>query len=387
MNIPVTSLAIALFRYQCFRVAPAAIALHMLLAGAGCQKIVDFQATAYQPRLTFYGALLADSLPVVMVGRTQTYYGWIEGNVQPPYIENADVRLVQGLGSEKLVLGPLRTAPFDIWDGQVSGLQDNPRFYRIEGRDTRFRFYEGSTPVSPGTWYDFTADAGEDKLARTCYVPKTAEVSSIEVVVTDSSYRQEAMSQYEAPYNVVLRRFYLRVRSQVEDTVADLWHKHSVTYRTLLQEYYVEREEGYLEWVQDTITASLAVRTAFERVSGPGLREKLVGLGNIQYRTYEFSNGGERLDTLVNLPMSRQDARQVALGRPVEVTFQVATIMSHQYGEVLSLRASLSRQGSVSTDPLNPTEPVTLAGGEGDGLGFVGGFSLSKPVEVKVVFE
>ncbi len=358
----------------------------MMLSSA-CEKIVDFQASAYQPKLTLYGALFADSLPQIMVGRTQTYYGWVEGNAEPPFLEGADVRLSGTAGSESLVLGAYRPVPFDIWEGLFPGLGRNPNFHMVEAPDARFRYYEGATRLKAGTWYDFSVEAGEDNALRECYIPFPPTDVSAEVLVKDTAYRQEARSQYDRPVNIVSRQFYLLVRYQVRDSVAEIMHRPFVKYRQVIEEYLIRRDENVYERIEDTLSVDFARYSWFLPVSEPGVQEAIVGLGSYEIRSYDQLNGGIDLDSVPNLPMSRGDGLEVMRGGSKTIQFQVQGMLSHNRAEAEELRSSLFRQNYVSTDPLSFTEPTILAADGANGLGFVGGFSVSTPIVVEVTFE
>ena len=366
------------------------ILLLWLAAGLfSCEKVVDFQSTAYQPKLVLYGALFADSIPEVMVGTTKTYYGWEEGITGNAYVEGATVALQADQARYPMSLGNFTSDYFDIWRAEPSGYERGvPSRYRVRAEaDSTFRYYEGTSALKGGEWYDFSASYEALQAERRVYIPRKPTGLSWSLRVRDTSYRQEEDPfRYNIPFEAQVRTFELVIQYTVADE-QPLWHKPLITYRGPVDGYYlVDPSTGFLEWVDDSIQGKFLVNTPFGQTTGPGEYEMVVELGYYEYRHYDEQNGFSRVDTVVGLPMGREQGLQIARGDSIVQDFELSGLLSYNQDETFRVFGSLAVQSYSNSDPFSFYEPAIVDLGEGKGVGMIGGFSASESLPVRVKF-
>ncbi|MEM9987706.1 MAG: hypothetical protein AAF804_21665, partial [Bacteroidota bacterium] len=192
---------------------------------ASCEKVVDFQASAYQPKLVVYGALFADSTPGIMVGETRTYYGWEEYIKSQLYVERAEVSLSNGREEESLQLGRYANDLFNIWRGNPGGY----RMYQFEefnsGPDSALRLYEGGSRLAGGRWYDFKASYRDLSTEKRIYLPLKGRNVEVEFRARDTSYVREIFGGGSAQEEVKETLFELVISYDLNDPESHIWHK------------------------------------------------------------------------------------------------------------------------------------------------------------------
>lgn len=365
--------------------------LLLLVAMLACEKVVDFQQTAYKPKLVVYGALFQDSVPEVMVGKTQTYYGWQEGIQQKAYVEGATVSLSEGQNSQTMPLGGFKTDFFNVWEGLPTGYSNGNSlsFYRISSpNDSTYRAYEGNQVLKGGTWYEFDASLGEDQARRSVYIPQRPTGVEVSFVVSDTSYQDQNYYGEGTTTDVDEKRFLLRISYDVQDN-ENIWHKPVVIYEQKILGYYLvdrSNEFGGYQYIEDSILAKASPYTLFQEANGPGRRSTEVQIGSISARTFTYPDGYVYNDTSFYFPTTYERGQQIMDGDTLEVKFKIRGLTSYAQDATIEFVNDLLTQRYGSNDPFNFSEPVIVNANREEGLGLLGGFAESEEVVVTVKF-
>lgn len=365
--------------------------LTLFVAMLACEKVVDFQQSAYKPKLVVYGALFQDSVPEVMVGKTQTYYGWQEGIQQKAYVEGATVSLSEGQNSQPMPLGGFKSDFFDVWQGLPTGYSNgnNLDFYRVASpNDSTFRVYEGNQVLKGGTWYEFDAALEEDAARRSIYIPQRPTGVEVSFVVIDTSYVQENFYGEGSTAEIDEKRFVMTISYDIEDN-ENIWHKPVVTFEQPIFGYYLidqYNEFGGYYYVEDSIDAKLGLYSFFQKANGSGRKTTEVTVGSISARTITYSGGSAYIDTSYSFPGTYEQNQQVRYGDTLEVEFQIRGLTSYAQDATIEFVNDLIIQRFGSNDPFNFSEPVIVNANREEGLGLLGGFAESEEVVVKVKF-
>lgn len=364
----------------------------ILIAFAGmlaCEKVVDFQQTAYKPKLVLYGALFQDSVPEIMVGRTQSYYGWQEGIEQQAYVEGASVSLSEGQASQALTLGPYKSDFFNVWEGLPDGHSYSLDFYRVSSPyDSTYRIYEGSQALKGGTWYEFEATHEEESARRSIYIPNRPQALEVSARIRDTSYTDQNIYGEGSTSTLDERQFVLTISYQITDD-EPLWHRPLVTYEEPIFGYYVldrRNEYGGYWYVEDSIDAKVSLYSFFTPTTGSGRVSQEVILGSISARATTYPDGYTYNDTSYYFPVPYEDVDRILLGDTLEQEFRVSGLLSYAQDETIEFTEALLTQRYGSTDPFNFVEPVIVNTNDEEGLGLLGGFAESEAEVVKVKF-
>ncbi|MEM9983834.1 MAG: hypothetical protein AAF804_01945, partial [Bacteroidota bacterium] len=243
---------------------------------SGCEKVVDLQVGAYQPNLVVYGALLADSVPRIMVGETRTYYGWEEYINSQLYVEGAQVSIAQGQEQETLQLGSFTENIFNIWDGTPGGYQQFAYKVVGQGQDSSLRFYEGEQRLASGQWYDFKASYGELNAERSIYLPQKGQNLEATFRTRDTSYRRDALSNGTDQQIINETRFELVISYDINDTESNLWHKPIIRSKFVELGYTTfDPNTQIFGFVDDSFEVNRFSYAPFERLD-PALRNTYV---------------------------------------------------------------------------------------------------------------
>lgn len=365
--------------------------LILFVAVLACEKVVDFNQTAYKPKLVLYGALFQDSVAEVMVGKTQTYYGWQEGIVQQAYVEGASVSLSEGPNSQTLPLGRFKSDFFNVWEGLPTGYSNgnNPNFYRVfSPEDSTYRVYEGSQTLKGGTWYEFTASLEEDQASRSVYIPERPTNMEVSFIISDTSYVEPNYYGEGTTSETDEKRYLLRISYNIEDN-ENIWHKPVVTYEQMIFGYYLvdqSNEFGNYVYIEDSILAKASPYTLFEKANGPGRKTTEVQIASISARTFTYPDGYVYNDTTYNFPGTYEQSQQVFDGDTLEVEFKIQGLTSYAQDATIEFVNDLLTQRYGSNDPFNFSEPVIVNANDDEGVGLLGGFAESEAEVVKVKF-
>lgn len=365
--------------------------LFLLVAILACEKVVDFQQSAYKPKLVIYGALFQDSVPEIMIGKTQTYYGWEEGIQQQAYVEGATVSLSEGQNSQTMPLGGFKTDFFNVWEGLPSGYSNGNSldYYRVfSPADSTYRVYEGNQALKGGTWYEFDASLAEDQARRSVYIPQRPTGIEVDFIVSDTSYTEENFYGEGTTSEVDEKRFLLRISYNIEDN-ENIWHKPVVTYEQKILGYYLvdrSNEFGAYQYIEDSILAKASPYSLFEAANGPGRKTVQVQVGSVSARTFTYPDGYVYNDTSFYFPATYERGLEVMAGDTLEVEFKIQGMASYAQGSTIEFVNDLLTQRFNSNDPFNFSEPVIVNANEEEGLGLLGGFAESETEVVKVKF-
>ncbi len=365
--------------------------LLLLVAMLACEKVVDFQQTAYKPKLVVYGALFQDSVPEVMVGKTQTYYGWQEGIKQQAYVEGATVSLSEGQNNQMMPLGGFKSDFFNVWEGLPTGYSNgnNPNFYRVYSpEDSTYRVYAGNQALKGGAWYEFDASLDDDQAHRSIYIPQRPTNIEVTFSIKDTSYQEENFYGEGTTVDVKEKLYLLNISYDVHDN-ENIWHKPVVTYQQMIFGYYLvdqSSEFGYYQYIEDSILAKASPYSVFKTANGPGRKTTEVQVGSISARMFTYPDGYVYNDTSFNFPGTYEKVQQVMEGDTLEVEFEIRGLVSYAQDATISFVNDLLTQRYASTDPFNFSEPVIVNANEEEGLGLLGGFAESEAEVVKVKF-
>lgn len=365
------------------------VILLLLVAILACEKVVDFQQTAYKPKLVVYGALFQDSVPEVMVGKTQSYYGWQEGIVQKAYVEGATVSLSEEQNSQSMPLGGFKSDFFNVWEGLPTGYSNgnNPNFYRVfSPNDSTYRVYEGNQTLKGGTWYEFDASLEEDQARRSVYIPQRPTDIEVSFIMSDTSYSDQNYYGEGTTADVEEKRFLLRISYNISDN-ENIWHKPVVTYEQKIFGYYLvdqSYEYGIYQYIEDSILAKASPYSLFQKANGAGRKTIDVQVATISARSFTYPDGYVYNDTSFTFPGTYEQGQQVMDGDTLEVEFKIRGLASYAQGETIEFVNDLLTQRYGSNDPFNFSEPVIINANREEGLGLLGGFAESESEVVKV---
>jgi len=356
----------------------------LILVGLyGCEKVVDFQASAYNPKLVIYGALFADSTPGILLGRTQSYYGWEEYSINKLYVEGANVELVKGQEEIPLELGRFETDFFNIYLGQPSELYPFGFDPGNSISDSSARLYETNVPMQSGNWYTLQAEHEEDNISRDVYIPYRAQNVEVELQVRDTSYSQDFGGGTRR--EVEESRYELVVSFDINDS-EPIWYRALTSTQVWQVGIYVyDPISDTYSYEDDSVLVRSYYPAQFQSGSA-GRASQRVYLGSIQTQTYTYSNGVS--DTYENQPnfynLSQEDYEKITNGDSITLPVDVSIMVSHAQDETLQFYFSLFNQLYSQGDPLS--EPVIVNIDETEGVGLIGGFAETEAqtYEVKV---
>ncbi len=355
-----------------------------LLSVLSCEKIVDFQQTAYEPRLIVYGALFADSIPSVLVGRSQSYYGWQEYSQEKYYVEGAEVSLQTANQIEQLVLGRFQKDFFSVRYGHYDTARTS--IYQSESPsllpDSAIRVYEGSKPLQPGKWYEFRAAHQGDEALSAVYIPHRVANVSARFRARDTSYSRsisyDVYDQYVEETNET--RFELVISYDMQEEIP-MYSRPDVTTSYVETGVFYEYDPVTGNATQLIKDVLITQRGGYFMKAGPGRVEQVVQVGavgvrSISYGTYSTSND------FTNLPLEEEKLERLANGDTIDFVSRVQIVVSAAQEDVQELASSVFRQQGSLLDPL--AEPTLLKSNLEDAVGIVCGMSLTEVIEVPV---
>lgn len=353
----------------------------LLLTLFSCEKVVDFQPTAYQPKLVIHGSLFADSIPGVLVGQTQTYYGWEEYIASQLYVEGAEVSLTGPDGREEWALGRYATDMFNLWAGIPSGYRSREYEPADPSPDSSLRLYEGLQPLQGGEWYTFRARYGDDSVRREIYVPHRVQNVEATFRTRDTSYTFIAPWD-DAEAEVDQTVFEIVVSYDLIDT-EPLWTKPLVRqpFEAVGYNEY-DPNTGQVTFYDDTVELNRFANASFTPTEGPQRMQQVVRLGSSGTWTYVLPDGGTRADQRTQFVYSDADQERIYQGDTIETRVMVQVLLSHAREEVTELLNALFEQRFASQDPL--AEPIITSTGEDGSVGIITGFSTTEEIEVPV---
>ncbi len=362
---------------------PFIVLLALMASLAACEKVVDLQAGAYQPRLVLYGALLADSVPKVMVAETRTYYGWEEYINSQLYVEGAQVSIAQGQEQETLQLGRFTENIFNLWDGTPGGYQQFAYEVIGQGQDSSLRLYEGEQRLASGQWYDFKASYGELNAERSIYLPQKGQNLEAEFRTRDTSYRRDALSNGTDQQIINATSFELVISYDINDTESNLWHKPIIRSEFVELGYVTfDPNTQIFDFVDDSFEVNRFNYAPFERLEQAGRVTYVAQIAN--FSVLEDQSTVQGWGANLNYPLSSWQTNDLVDGDTIDATVHVSVLTSYAQDETIDLSNQLQQQQSTASDPL--AEPVIINSADNGALGLIGGFAISQEIEVPVRF-
>ncbi len=346
---------------------------------AACEKVVDFQASAYEPKLVVYGALFADSIPGVLVGQTQTYYGWEEFINSQLYVEGAEVSLGRGQEAESLSLGSYAENLFNIWNGNPSGYRLFQYEEENQGPDSSLRLYEGNQVLEAGQWYDFKASYKELGTERRIYIPERGQGVNVTFRSRDTSYVVEERYLGAPREEVDETVFELVLSYEINDSEENVWHKPVV--RSEIREFgywTVDPQTGFGQFIEDSVTLSRFAFAPFERLEQAGRLEYVARLGSASIVKVGDNSSYQNF----TMPIAGWQYEDLYQGDTLTSTVKVSILTSYAQDEAIQYANLLQQQLFTTADPL--AEPVIVNNAEDGAVGMVGGFSTTEEIEVPV---
>lgn len=355
----------------------------LMLGLFACEKIVDFQPTAYNPKMVIYGSLFADSIPGVLLGQTRSYYGWEEYIASRLYVEGASVSLTSDNQNQTLSLGSFQRNMFNLW----IGLPTNYREYAYENQynslgDSAIRLYEGPEPLKAGETYSFRAEYEGETITRDIYVPQRATNFSVEFRTRDTSYTNTYEWDPNSKEEVVETVFEALVHYTIPEDI-ELWHKPIIRQPYTEFGYYeYDPETGYEYYVEDSIELNRMVYSPFQQVIGSKQVTYAAQVGSASIRTYSYDNGEEYSYQDFNFTVSPEEHERIFNGDTLSKSVFVQVLVSHAQEEAIQLSNSLQQQLFSGQDPLS--EPIITSTQEDGAIGIIGGFAITEEIELPV---